>query len=171
MILQALEMGAKLRQEKLHLRELGIATLNACFVNANRDTKKGEPSKPSDFFYFQVSEDKKAEIPSAAADVFFSLISDEILPGWSLGIAPLDQLRKVKKDNPVVHPRAWVGEGVLLLLPVVEESIVRSPLAILDGVSGLVSVCDIDSGTAFTIVVETSDRRWVLDAEIPLENH
>lgn len=90
------------------------------------------------------------------------------MPGWALGISPLEQLRKAKKGNPVQRPRAWVGEGVLILLPTVEDMTVRSPLVLLDGVYGLVSVCDIDSGTAFTIAVETSDRRWVLDAEITL---
>lgn len=167
MIISALEHGQKIRQEQLHLGELGVATLSALFTNANRDPKKGKPASPSDFFYFAPKQ-TQVDIPSTAADAFFSLVADEVMPSWALGIAPIDKLRQVKQNRPVSRPRAWVGEGALLLLPRVEGQVVQAAIALLDGVSGSVLVMDIDSGTTFSIEVLSSDSRWVLDAEFEL---
>ena len=43
--------------------------LTSVLVNVNRDPKKGEPAKPSDFFYFDLKNDGP-RIPSSCADTF-----------------------------------------------------------------------------------------------------
>lgn len=153
--------------------ELGIATLSALFVNCNKDPKKGKPANPSDFWYFQIAEER-VDIPAAAADVFFSLIADNLMPGWALGVLPVDQMRKAKRGLPVPSQRAIVGEGVLLLLPTLQVidkvTSIKCVVAALDGgVSGAVSVSDIDdSGIAFLIEIPSPERQWILSAEFNL---
>lgn len=168
LILQALEYGAKLRQEELHLGELGIATLSALFVNCNRDPKKGKPAAPQDFFYFAVTPESEVEVPSEAARAFFSLVKDNLLPGWSLGVAPLDKFRKAKKEGTISKPRAWVGEGVLLLVPRLEEDVVRSQVALCDGVGGTIEVVDVDTNAPYVIEIPSSERQWILQSEFNL---
>lgn len=175
MILEAIEQGQKLRQEHLHLEELGISTLTACFVNSNRDPKKGQPAKPSDFWYFH-SQEVEVEVPSTAADAFFSLIADNLMPGWALGVLPIEQLRKAKRGLPVPSPRAIAGDGVLLLAPtqalVNGETKLNSGLAACEGgVAGEVPVTDLDSGTAFLIKMPSPERQWILNGEFDLMHY
>lgn len=172
LILQALQHGAKLQSEELHLQELGIATLTSCFVNANRDPKKGEPSKASDFYYFQ-SKDQKIKIPAPACDTFFALTKESKLPGWAVAIAPLEIIRANKGNGKPLpgRVRAWSGNGILLIMPHIEGNVVRCPLALVKTKrQGAVSLRDVDAGTAFQIDLPAGEQRWVLDAEFVLAN-
>ncbi|MBD2018665.1 hypothetical protein H6F43_00510 [Leptolyngbya sp. FACHB-36] len=166
LILQALEHGAKLRQEELHMAELGIAQLCALFVNANRDPKKGEPAKAKDFCHFTPKE-SEIQINGAACDAFFSLAPDEKLPAWALALAPVDKLKAQRKNRPAPKPRAWASEDeVLLILPRVKGDRAVCSLAFVgENVSGLVTLADVDSGTEFAIEVPTGKPRWIVDAE------
>jgi hypothetical protein len=155
--LQALHYGAKLHREELHLAELGIATLTSCFVNSNRDPKS-EAAKPSDFFYFTPADDEGERISSAAANAFFALADAGKLPGWCVAIAPVDKLAKSRNSDPCT-PVVWIGEGLVLLEPVVDDGLVRFSLGFVDGVSGAIST---DGGV---VKVPALGEAWVLDGE------
>ncbi|WP_375496157.1 hypothetical protein [uncultured Nostoc sp.] len=155
--MQALHYGAKLHREELHLQELGIATLTSCFVNSNRDPKS-EAAKPSDFFYFTPAEDEGERISSVAANAFFALADSGKLPGWVVALAPVDKLAKSRDSSPV-DPVVWVGEGLVLIMPNVEDGLVRFPLGFVDGVSGKVET------TGGIVRVPQLGNVWMLDAE------
>lgn len=170
LILQALEHGARLQSEALHHQELGIATLTSCFINANRDPKKGEPSKAADFYYFQ-PKDHKIKIPAAACDAFFALTKENKLPGWAVAIAPIDIIRANKGNGKPLpgRVRAWSGDGVLLIMPHIDGDLVRCPLAFIKTKrQGTILLRDVDAGTAFQIKLLPGEQRWVLDAEFAL---
>ena len=107
--------GAKLFSEELHLQELGIATLTACFVNANKDSKS-EPAKPQDFFYFDNKEGADS-ISSEIADIFFSLIKKNLLSPWVIAAAPIEVLRKSATGKIYSNPRFEVGDKHLFINP------------------------------------------------------
>jgi hypothetical protein len=148
--------------EELHLAELGIATLTSCFVNSNRDPKS-EAASPTDFFYFTPVEDEDDRIPSNAANAFFALADMGILPGWCVAIAPIDKLVKSRNGDPCI-PVVWIGEGVVLLQPVVDNGLVRFQLGFVDGVSGAIAT---DGGV---VVVPVLGEAWVLDGEFAISN-
>ncbi|MEH1808468.1 hypothetical protein [Nostoc sp.] len=154
--MQALHYGAKLHREELHLAELGIATLTSCFVNSNRDPKS-EAAKPSDFFYFTPADEEGASISSTAANAFFALADAGKLPGWCVAIAPVDKLAKSRNSDPCT-PVAWIGEGLVLLMPVVDDGLVRFPLGFVEANGEIVT----DGGV---VTVPQLGQVWVLDAE------
>lgn len=167
LILQALEYGAKLHAEELHLQELGISTLISVFVNANR-SPKSKPAKPTDFCYFKPTE-ISAKIPTQAADTFFELVKEGLLPGWAVGIAPIDNLRAAQKHKAVLRPRAWIGEGVLLVQPRLHANRVKVQFALIDCERSQIEVEDVDSGLRFRVDLGSKvGRRWMLDAEFDL---
>lgn len=141
----------------MHLAELGIATLTSCFVNSNRDPKKGEAAKPSDFFYFAPAESEDVRISAAAANAFFALADSGKLPGWCVAIAPVDKLSK-SCDGVADNPSVWIGEGLVLINPVVEGELVRFPLGFVQ-TSGDVET---DGGS---VKVGEIGECWVLDGE------
>lgn len=172
LILQALEYGARFHSEELHLQELGVATLSALFANANRDPKKGQPASPKDFFYFKQEEDDGPKIPAIVCDIFFSLVADGLMPGWALGIAPIDRLRAGKSNNPVIRkPRAWISEDLVLILPKVDGKQIMAAFAISNQARGFVLLNDVDTGTEFCLTSETSEVMWSLEPEFELFNH
>ncbi|MFN6572382.1 hypothetical protein [Dendronalium sp. ChiSLP03b] len=141
----------------MHLAELGIATLTSCFVNSNRDPKKSEAAKPSDFFYFTPAEDEGERISPAAANAFFALADAGKLPGWVVAVAPIDKLSK-SRDGVTVNPVVWVGEGLVLIQPSVEDGLVRFPLGFVEA-SG-----EIETSGGVVRVPEIGDA-WLLDGE------
>lgn len=148
------------------MAELGIAQLCALFVNANRDSRKGEPAKAKDFCHF-TPKDAEIKLNGAACDAFFSLAPDEKMPAWALALAPIDKLKQQRKNRPAPMPRAWAGEDeVLLILPRVKGDRAVCSLAFVgENVSGLVTLADVDSGTEFAIEVPAGEPRWIVDAE------
>ncbi|MEH2393900.1 MAG: hypothetical protein V7K21_20275 [Nostoc sp.] len=147
----------------MHLAELGIATLTSCFVNSNRDPKS-EAAKPSDFFYFTPIEDEgdakgghSLRISSIAANAFFALADAGILPGWCVAIAPVDKLVKSRNSDPCT-PIVWIGEGLVLLQPVVDNGLVRFPLGFVEASGDIVT----DGGV---VKVPVLGEAWVLDGE------
>ena len=156
----------------MHLQELGIATLTSCFVNANRDSKS-DPAKPKDFYYFhsEKSEGDRITISALACDTFFSLIKSGKLPGWVVPVLPIDKLEVGRKRGEVGKPRAWVGEGVILIAPVVQGDQVVAAIAVTEAViEGTVIVTDVDSDTRFAIVIPpNTEHCWMLDAEFALD--
>ncbi|HYX18046.1 MAG TPA: hypothetical protein VE944_27520 [Nostoc sp.] len=153
----------------MHLAELGIATLTSCFVNSNRDPKS-EAAKPSDFFYFTPAEDEGMSISPDAANAFFALADAGKLPGWCVAIAPVDKLAKSRTSAPCT-PVVWVGEGVVLLMPIVDVSasgsdagasgLVRFPLGFVE-TSGEVET------SGGVVKVPELGQVWVLDGEFAL---
>lgn len=143
----------------MHLAELGIATLTSCFVNSNRDPKS-EAAKPSDFFYFTPIEDEGDRISSTAANAFFALADAGKLPGWCVAIAPVDKLAKSRNGDPCT-PVVWTGEGLVLLMPVVDGGLVRFPLGFVEA-SGDIAT---DGGV---VKVPVLGEAWVLDGEFAL---
>lgn len=158
-----------MHQEQLHQEELGIATLSALFVNSNRDPKKGEAAKPSDFFYHKPNTEEDKISPTACA-TFFSLVNDEKMPSWAVALAPVDKLRVGKDDGAVVSVRAFVARGVLLLAPIAVGNKVKVPLAIVDGVNGSTILRDVDSGTTYKISIlnPRMETYWIKDVEFDL---
>lgn len=170
MILDAIAANSKLRTEELHLSELGISTLSSIFVNANRDPKKGEPAKPSDFYYFTPQVDESEKISAIASDTFFALVEDEKMPSWGVAISPIDKLRNSKKGGEVPKTRAWMRRGVMLIAPVIKRDRAIAPLALIDGATGQLSVIDIDSGTTREIFIENKEKEtyWAVNVEFQL---
>lgn len=164
LILQALDQGAKLQRDELHMQELGISSLCALFVNANRDPKKGKPAKPADFYRFKDADNK---LPAIACDAFFSLVDDRKIPGWAVGSAPLDELRRDRLFNPVRKPRALVGEGILLLCPRINDSEISAAMAIVDSTGGIIEVYDVDNNQRYNVLIdeveEADQAYWVVD--------
>ena len=157
--------------EELHLAELGIATLTSCFVNANRDPKSS-PAKPKDFFYFDKPEGSDGvKISSSCANAFFSLVKDELMPAWVVALAPIEKLNAARNGDRVSKPRAWIGEGVLLLLPRVNEEKVEFTLGFVNEAVGSVEVRDVDAGVTFVLELpENGDSMWILDGEFNIIN-
>lgn len=156
--------------EVLHHQELGIATLTSAFINANRDPKKGEPAKASDFFYFQ-PKDHKIKIPAPACDAFFALTKENKLPGWAVAMAPMDVLRANKGNGKPLpgRVRAWAGDGILLIMPIIDGDTVRCPLAFISTKRhGKLALRDVDADTLFRVQMPPGERRWVLDAEFAI---
>lgn len=137
-------------------------------MNANRDTKKGEPAKPSDFFYFKPSEDSE-KISAVAADTFFSLIAEERMPSWAVSLAPIDKLRQYRANGNPATTKAWVKRGVMLIAPKLEGTKVKADLVLVDGVSGVISLIDIDTGAAYKVLIENpkSESYWASDVNLP----
>ncbi|MBD2489011.1 hypothetical protein [Aulosira sp. FACHB-615] len=139
------------------MQELGIATLTSCFVNSNRDPKKGEPVKPSDYFYFTPTEGSDIKISAVAANAFFALADAGKLPGWVVAIAPVDKLLKARTSDPI-KPLVWIGEGLVLLQPRVEDGVVKFPMGFVD-TSGEVET------TGGVVRVPELGNVWMIDGE------
>jgi hypothetical protein len=152
-ILSALDYGAKFQKSDLHLDELGIASLCALFVNANRDPKKGNPAKPSDFYRFADNDDKLA---AHACDAFFSLVADKLLPSWALAIAPLEELRSQRKFDSFPRPRVWLADGVMLICPHFSGDRVFAPLALIEHSGGIARVSDPDNDKIYDVLLEST---------------
>lgn len=162
-MLQALEYGAKLAHEDLHFQELGIATLCALFVNANRG-KDSAPAKPGDFHHFKSQADR-VQIDATASEMFFKLVSEERLPSWVVAIAPIEELKASRSNRKVSQPVVWIGEDVVLLSPKLQDNRVFAPLAIVQG-EGKVTVKD-ETGQVLTLTLPPgSGDRWIIDAEM-----
>lgn len=149
--------------------ELGIATLSALFCNANSDPKKGKPASPSDFFYHKPIAPVDQISPVACA-TFFSLVTDEKMPSWAVGIAPIEKLRSGKDSGKIHKERGYIARGVLLLAPHIEGSKVKVPLALVDGVSGATTLRDVDSGVAHRLFIPNAkgETYWIKDIEFDL---
>lgn len=167
--MDALKHGSKLQQEQLHLAELSLSTLTACFVNSNRDPKSGVPAKPSDFWYFTPKDDGD-KLDPVAADTFFSLMADEKMPSWALAIAPVDELRSSRVNGSIPKFRAWMRRGVILIAPKISDGVVKVPLVIVDGVEGRVAVIDADSGVVAEVFIPNAKKEtfWQADVEYQL---
>ncbi|MFK0731413.1 MAG: hypothetical protein ACFKPT_02615 [Gloeotrichia echinulata GP01] len=131
--------------------------MTSCFVNSNRDPKS-EAAKPSDFFYFTPADDEGERISSDAANAFFALADAGKLPGWCVAQAPVDKLAKSRNGDPCT-PVIWIGEGLVLLQPVIDGGLVRFALGFVDGVSGTI----ITDGGA--VKVPELGEAWVLGGE------
>lgn len=153
----------------MHLQELGIATLSSIFVNANSDPKKGEPAKPSDFFYFKPQDDSE-KISAIASDTFFSLVAEEKMPSWAVSLAPVEKLRIARANGSPASTRAWIKRGIMLIDPHVVGTVVQVPLALIDGVGGDLSLIDIDTGTTYKVRLDNPKAQsyWATDVELEL---
>lgn len=153
----------------MHLHELGIATLSSIFVNAN-SAKKGEPAKPSDFFYFEPQDGDGEKISAIASDTFFSLVAEEKMPSWAVSLAPVEKLRQCKANRSPAPTRAWIKRGVMLIAPKVNGGIVFVPLALIDAVDGDLELIDIDAGTTYKVRLDNPKAQsyWATDIELEL---
>ena len=167
LILQAIEQGEKIYQQQLHLQELGISTLSALFVNANRDPNKGEPAKAADFFYFDRKTDD-VKISPQAADAFFSLSMDSTMPFWVPALAPVEKLRSCCAKGAFPYPRAWFNEDVFLVLPRIVNDKVIVPFGVIRSPGGVVVVNDPDSDRSFAVEIPPDEPRWFINAEFEL---
>ncbi|WP_414755553.1 hypothetical protein [Anabaena sp. CCY 9910] len=99
-------------------------------------------------------------IPSDAANAFFALADSGKLPGWCVAIAPVDKLVKARNGEPS-NPVVWIGEGVVLINPMVNGSVVRFPLGFVE-VSGEITT------TGGVVQVPQMGEAWLLDGEFIL---
>ena len=166
-VLQALEKGQQLRRQDAHLNELGMATLTSCFVNANRDPKKGKAAKPSDFFYFAGGD----SLDPAIASSYFSLIPDKLMPPWAVHAAPLELLKQSKVEGvPPRKRRALIGKGVALFAPEVGEKEVFTDFAVFSNADwGWCTVEDVDTEETFEVFVIPSDHEQQYCRDLILE--
>ncbi len=131
-----------------------IATLTATLTNLNIDLKKHSSAKPQDYFYFPATI-SSIPISSNAANCFFSLINDSQLPGWTLNLVPLDDLRKTKDINQKVPKfRALLGEGVMVFAPLIRDDILYSSFVVWENAQPQVQLTDVDDNL-FNITIET----------------
>lgn len=165
--MQAYEWAEKLERDRLHKEELGIASLSALFANSNRDPKKSDPFKPEQFCFWKPATEAAQSIAPSACDAYFSLIKDNVMPAWVVPLSPIEQLKAGQTGARVSRPRAWIGEGVLLLMPRISGKVVTAQFALIDGAQGVVDVRDVDSGKWYAIDVPAEDC-WELEAEFPL---
>ncbi len=151
--LEALEKGQRFRRQDAHLNELGTATLTSCFVNANRDPKKGKPAKPSDFFYFGGTEDS---LSPAIANAFFSVTKDLLMPDWVVHISPIDLLKQYKTDGgAITGKRMLIGDGIAIFFPEISEQEIFSDFVVFnEAIWGWQSVRNVDTNTEYQIFVE-----------------
>lgn len=158
--MQALEYGAKYKQEEHHYAELGIATLNASFINANRDPKKSSPAKPSDFFYFQPP---NKDFDAAIANTILSLAANGKLPDWTVTILPLADFIKMKtSEKSSNNPRALVGNAILIINPLISEERIYFPLACLSDAKGKTLVVDVDTGKRYWVYVPEHENNDIM---------
>lgn len=163
-VFQALEQGQRLKRQDAHLAELGVATLTSCFVNANRDPKKGQAAKPADFFYFANSD----SLDPAIADSFFSLIDDKLLPSWVVHAAPIDLLRQSKGITRPTKNRCLIGDGVAIFCPVIGDMDIDSAFAVFnEAETGWQVVMDIDSDKDYTVfILSDYDQQYCRDLNL-----
>jgi hypothetical protein len=165
--LQAYEYAEKFERDRLHKEELGIAQLTMLYLNSKIDTKKTEPYKTDQFCFWLPQAKQDQSIASSACDAFFSLVKDNLMPAWVVPLVPIEQLKSNQAHAAVSRPRAWVGEGVLLLVPRIVGKVVTAEFAVIEGRPGTVQVKDVDSGKWYTIDVSDEDC-CLIDAEFPL---
>jgi hypothetical protein len=164
--LQSLHYGAKIAREELHLQELGISTLTACFVNSNRDPKKGEAAKPSDFFYFNLQEDA-INISASAANAFFSLADAGLLPNWAVALAPIEKLVSARNHHAPPALRAIISDSLVIICPHVDGEIIRGALAFTNEFLPDVSTLkNPDTDEILTIITKNiAASSWILQPE------
>lgn len=157
--MQALEWGEKLFSEQLHYQELGVATLTACFINANRDPDKSSPASPEEYCYFKPAEINL--ISPIAAGIFFQLIEEEIMPGWVIPVAPIDRLEKASRGQTTIPPIAWLAKEVEILFinPMVHEDRVQVPMGFIGDrvVPGEIEFKDINTKKEFVVSINFSE--------------
>lgn len=154
-MLQAIEYGSKLDEERLHLEELGISTLSSIMVNINRDPKS-KPAEPHDFQYFMRGD--RSIFDSTICDCFDSIARDRLMPDWALEYIPqnlTDELLKNRKFNPVRGVRMLLGDSIAIFSPQFKGDKVDVPLGVMGAiVNGIYNVIDVDSGEKFIISIE-----------------
>lgn len=157
----------------MHLQELGISTLTACFVNSNRDPKKGEAAKPSDFFYFN-NTDEAIAIPPSAANAFFSLADAGLLPNWAVAIAPVEKLASARNHHAPPALRALISDSLIILCPRIDGEIIKGAIPKVSGAIAFTneSLDDVsalknpDTGEVFTILTkDLAVSSWILQPE------
>lgn len=93
------------------------------------------------------------------------------MPAWVVALAPVEKLNVARNGDRVSKPRAWIGEGVLLLLPKVNEEKVEFALGFIDEAVGSVEVRDVDAGVTFILELpENGNSMWILDGEFSILN-
>jgi hypothetical protein len=157
--MQAIEWGEKLREEQLHLEEMGVALLSSLTLNLNRDPKT-PPVKESDFHHFLRK--KQDTFPGMVCDAFLALHTDKKLPDFVSDVMDgelLQQLIDGKKGQPVMGCRALVGDGLVLILPRVYNGFVQIPLGMMDELdNGPIEVFDVDYGDRYIVHVAMSEN-------------
>lgn len=169
--MQAIEYGTKLKKEDLHLSELGISSLIACFVNANRDPKKSKPANPSDFYYFQSKEDDGVVISDRCANAFLGLIKDKKMPGWVVPLSPIEKIEQSKSNlNYQLQNRALIGEGIAIFCYQVHLDTIYAELSVFDNCDRITIVTDIDSQQSYKIVIPDLpfETFWQLNTEVKI---
>lgn len=104
---------------------------------------------------------------ATTASVFFELLAANLVPSWVVAAAPIDKLRKAKSQSniKVSGMRAFVGDGIFLLLPSISEETIKARLAIVEN-SKCSEVRDIDSGRVYQLRgKECPAPCWILDGE------
>lgn len=166
-VLQAIKYGQRFRRQDAHMDELGIATLTSCFINANRDPKKGKPAKASDFFYFAGDD----TLDPAIANAFFSLIPDKLLPSWVVHASPIDLLKRSKTNGS--HPRrrrVLLGDGVAIFAPEVTVDAIYSDFAVFNSADwGWTWIEDVDTKDRFEVFVEPPEYDQQYSRDLTLE--
>lgn len=155
-----------LREEELHMQELGIAALSSLMLNINRDPKT-PPVKSSDFYHFMRS--KAGTFSTIVCDTFAELSKEHLIPEFFFNSTPPDLIQSLidgKKGTSVAPKlRAIAGDGIFLLCPVIVNGFASAPMGCVDAIAdGEYEVRDIDSGQLYDVSV------W-LDPEVSGTQH
>ncbi len=98
-----------------------MARLHWTYVNSHRDTKKQfQPYALADFLTFAPKDD--AQVPPVVGRCARSLAEDDLWPDWAIWAWPL--VENVGEGLQRKGQRCLLGEGVLILAPVVTENAV-----------------------------------------------
>jgi hypothetical protein len=167
LIMQALEWGAKLRHEALHLGELGIAQLSCLYFNNNRDPKSQRI--PESEFYRFAPPDPAKQIDADACNVYFDFLKEELLPIWVAGLVSgptLKTLVSCKTSATLPKVRLWISDDVYLFCPRIKNGVVFAPLAMVQNTTlEEVVMTDFDTGAQIRLRLDSGESRCTLNEE------
>lgn len=155
-----------LEKERSHRNELPIAQNTAIYVNSQKT--KPPYSSPLDFCFFSSGDEGK--VNSEVCDCFLSLSRDGLLPSWVLEVAPVEDIRKNAKGEKVTAVRAWMTKGLLLLLPKMNLSAVKSGmiLASVEHPVGKTTLWDVDTKKAYDLIIPKGLESVSVDTQLLL---
>ncbi|MEW5857382.1 MAG: hypothetical protein AB1861_08375 [Cyanobacteriota bacterium] len=164
--MQALSEGKLLERESAHRRELPTALNTSIYANSQKT--KPPYYAPLDFCFFQAPD--QGRIPSPVCDCFLALHREELLPAWSLEVAPVDELQKNTRGEKFEGVRVWMTKGLILLLPSREGQLVHIGMVLAgeECPSGKVTLWDTDSSVSHQVIVPKGvtgasfDVKWMV---------
>ena len=168
MILDAVQAAEKLNREQAHRAELPIALNTQVYANSQKT--KPPYFELQDFCFFRPQE-VDSKIPSDVCDAIFEMANQRVLPGWALALAPIEEMEKGRRGNPVTKPRLWMARGVALILPRISGNSVSAGMALIDNElvqQGFITLFDVDSEESHKVLISSTSNACETNINWPL---